>query len=428
MRARHYFLAALAACCLQTPGRSGTNGPIYFADFSYVIDSSLNITGWGAQVAGNPGLTNGPGNPSAPVDFGQVITANYVWAGTNEVYLAPAGGMVDSTAYIAGLVDAAATVSAACGEFHTLLLKRDGSVAARGWNGVGQTSVPADLTNAVAIGCGADHSLAVRSDGRIVAWGWNGFGQSSPPDSATNIVAITGGARHSMALRADGQVLCWGGNESGQCNVPDAATNAIAIAAGGFHSLALLPDSTVIGWGSDSKGQIDIPAGLTNVVAVAGGAEFSLALLGNGKVVGWGDTSRDQATPPTDLAGVQAISAGDYHAAALKRDGTVVAWGDNTYQSTDVPPGLTNVVAIVSGGYHNESIVQTLPYLSRPRYTTNGLETDLNMVLGDKYGLDTSTDLKRWSALSNGKAIPGQMHFVFPATNQVQFYRARKRE
>ncbi|NOX97874.1 MAG: hypothetical protein GXO98_07460, partial [Nitrospirae bacterium] len=65
----------------------------------------------------------------------------------------------------------------AAGDFHSLVLKADGSLVGWGWNNYGQTDVPAgnDFT---AIAAGGDRSLALKADGSLVEWGWKTYGQT----------------------------------------------------------------------------------------------------------------------------------------------------------------------------------------------------------------------------------------------------------
>ena len=98
----------------------------------------------------------------------------------------------------------------ATGGYHTLVVKSDGTVWAWGYNGYGQTNVPAGLTNVVAIAAGGFHALALRADGTVIAWGTNSYGQTNVPIGLSNVVAVAAGQWNSMALKADGTVVAWG--------------------------------------------------------------------------------------------------------------------------------------------------------------------------------------------------------------------------
>jgi alpha-tubulin suppressor-like RCC1 family protein len=89
------------------------------------------------------------------------------------------------------------------GGTHSLALMDEGRVL--GWgagsgNDVGQIDIPAAATDVVAIAAGDLHSLALRADGSLLAWGWNGFGQTDVPAGYGLFTAISGGAVASFGL------------------------------------------------------------------------------------------------------------------------------------------------------------------------------------------------------------------------------------
>ena len=135
---------------------------------------------------------------------------------------------------------------------HTLALRSDGTVVAWGYNGQGQTAVPAGLTDVWTIAAGYYHTLALQNDGTPVAWGYNNDGQIDVPAGLTDVQAIAGGYSHTVALKNDGTVVAWGRNIEGQTDVPVGLTGVHAIAAGGFHTVALA--NPVIAFGSQISG------------------------------------------------------------------------------------------------------------------------------------------------------------------------------
>jgi len=216
----------------------------------------------------------------------------------------------------------------------------------------GQSDVPTNLDAVVAVSGGDYHSLALRKDGSLVAWGYNGDGQISVSTNTFRFVSIASGAAHNLAITESGSVVAWGRNDSGQLNVPASAASVLAVAAGDSHSVALLPSGTVVCWGDNTFGQVSGAASLTGIRAIAAGRNHNLALYSNGTVAGWGFNACGQASPPQFLNGVAAIAAGYLHSVALCSNGTVVVWGDNSYGQGDVPSGLSNVVAIAAGDFH----------------------------------------------------------------------------
>ncbi|XP_075679422.1 RCC1 and BTB domain-containing protein 2-like [Dermatophagoides pteronyssinus] len=125
----------------------------------------------------------------------------------------------------------------ACGQFHLLLLRQDGTVFALGDNRYGQltgnlhssynelvnTAVNNDLNNVKIIACGGAHSLALTNTNQIYSWGWNEYGQLglgdtndrrtpslvSFPDGSIDspIKNIIAGLGHSLFLLEDGQIF-----------------------------------------------------------------------------------------------------------------------------------------------------------------------------------------------------------------------------
>lgn len=122
-----------------------------------------------------------------------------------------------------------------------------------------------DDMQVVRIACGYYHSLVLRKDGSVFAFGRNDYGQlglgnNESARKPTRIEAlqslrirdVTSGCYHSIALTQNGKVYVWGRNNHGQlgigttddCNSP-ARVDALAhktvlqIAAGFYHTLVL---------------------------------------------------------------------------------------------------------------------------------------------------------------------------------------------
>jgi alpha-tubulin suppressor-like RCC1 family protein len=367
-----------------------------------LVWASSRVFAWGDNQYGQigDGTTR---NRSLPVP----VNATTVLAGKTVVALAAGGDLHDSG--------------------RSLALCSDGTLAAWGCSLYGQLGtgsgssplVPAAVsTNSglsalfgkrvVAIAAGNWHSLALCSDGSVAAWGANWYGQlgdytttnrnapvavnTAPGVSALSgkvVVAVAAGYQHSLALCSDGTVAAWGWNAEGELGdnkvsrmqslVPVAVnTNSgvsalygkkvVAVAAAGVHNLALCSDGTVAAWGANDEGELGdnttttgfVPVAVNTdvgvsalygktLVALAGGGYQSLALCSDGSVAAWGSNrygelgngygvldsvvpiavSTNSGVSALDGKTVVAIAVGFVHDLALCSDGTLAAWGGN---------------------------------------------------------------------------------------------------
>ena len=229
-------------------------------------------------------------------------------------------------------------------------------VQAWGDNAAGQASAPA-LDDVVAVAGGRFHSIALRRSGSLVGWGYNADAQLGWETNGTRFVGLAAGANHTLAITEDGAVRAWGNNDYGQTDVPPSTQSALAVAAGDSFSLALLNSGDVVGWGDNTYGQLYLPWPWNGFRAIAAGHSHTLGLTRGGAVLGCGLNTYGQASPPADLTGVMAIAAGYLHSVALRSNGTVVVWGDNTFGQTNIPSGLSNVVAIAAGDLHTLALL-----------------------------------------------------------------------
>jgi hypothetical protein len=148
-------------------------------------------------------------------------------------------------------------------------------------NDVGQTEVPAGLSNVVAVAAGASHTAALRADGSVMVWGDDSFGQAAVPTNLARVVAIAAGGQHTLALQDNGRVVAWGQNTRGQCNISPNLADVVAIATGVHDSVAVRGQGFIATAGFPGNGATDVPEGLRDVIAVAGGGGHAVALANN---------------------------------------------------------------------------------------------------------------------------------------------------
>ena len=271
-----------------------------------------------------------------------------------------------------------------CGYYHTIAVKKDGTVWSWGNNEYGQigigsttnTSTPTKiptLFNIQSVACGYNHTLALNNNGEVLTWGNNingqlgdgsNFNRSTPVlvKNLKNIVFIDGGEEHTIALTSNGDVWAWGKNEDGQLgdgtninrSEPVMVSNLSDVkllAAGSEHNLALKNDGTLWAWGNNDRGQLgdisyrdrNIPVKVSEVknfidiIKIAADDGYSGAITKNGDVWAWGRQNEfisSSIIHPAyfiDISKVQDISCGKSHMLAIKEDNSVWAWGGNNY-------------------------------------------------------------------------------------------------
>jgi len=394
--------------------------------------ATLAVRGWGPESAS--------GSPSATYDFGQVVDMPQIqvlrssqdglsaegtlttggfgtFPGVGETVHATSTGnpnfiLVASPESGPGrdFGDGLATLGIACGEFHTLLLKRDGTVTGRGWDGLGQATVPAGLTNVASVACGLDHSVAVLADGRAVLWGRNDLRQAEVAEADNHgFVAAAAGLLHTVLLRANGTLHFTHPSFRPELSGIPTISDAVGVAAGAAHTVVLHRDGRVDSFGRTFAASARVPIEAQGCVAVAAGGYFSLALRSDGRVVAWGDNTSGQTVVPASATSVVAIAAGSYHAVALRSDGTLVVWGEGSNGALAVPSGLKDVVAVAAGGYHTQVLVRSGPSLSVPRRADVRWASDVFLPAGTRYAVERSADLRTWSQTEVRMVRPGTL-------------------
>ena len=151
-------------------------------------------------------------------------------------------------------------------QFHTVLLRSDGTAVACGQNFTGECNIPAldDGLLYTQVSAGACHTVLLRSDGNVVACGSKAHGRCNIPALPAGMAytQVSAGWSHTVLLRSDGSAVAFGLDQHGQCRIPplDEGVTYIDISAGGRQTVLLRSDGHVVACGLIGAGQEDIPS------------------------------------------------------------------------------------------------------------------------------------------------------------------------
>ena len=265
--------------------------------------------------------------------------------------------------------------SLSAGAWHSVGLKKDGTVLSIGSYGEGEC-LTGSWNNIIAVEAGNFSTVGLKSDGTVLATGSDEYGQCHV-EEWSQIVAISAGRYHTVGLRSNGTVVATGNNEYGQCDV-GTWTDIIAVSAGANHTVGLKADGTVVAVGYAGDGRCDVNR-WTNIIAISAGGSHTVGLTADGSVLAVGD-SKDGKLDVAGWKNIKAISAGTDHTVGLKQDGTVVAVGMNDCSQCDVLR-WNNVIAISAGQVHTLALTSEGSVLVVGDEKVSGFDTLHNWVL-----------------------------------------------
>jgi alpha-tubulin suppressor-like RCC1 family protein len=252
-------------------------------------------------------------------------------------------------------------VAVACGTYHTVALKSDGTLWSFGLNDNGQlgdgthtlrtapiqvTGCPGGDTNWASVACGDKFTVAIKQDGTIWAWGDNADGELGydttsdldtmysgssriPQQAGTDSgwTTVQCGSYVTVALKSNGSLWAWGSNTSGELGrgthdgarhvLPaqvGTATDWLAGFSAGWHSIvAPASDDCLWAWGGNTTGQLG-----DQTYAERDAPVRVPPLLGHDpSLCSWGPR-------------LPRVAGGGLFSVALKSDSTLWAWGDNS--------------------------------------------------------------------------------------------------
>ncbi len=214
---------------------------------------------------------------------------------------------------------------------HTVCVKKDGAVAAKGDNTYRQCDI-SGLKNIIDIGAGEFHTVVLKNDGTAAAVGYNSFGQCNVGEFS-DIVSVAAGKNHTVLLRSDGTVAAVGDNSLGQCDVSEFC-DIVAIAAGDNFTVGLKSDGKLVAAGDNSRGQCSV-ASAKDVVKIAAGGDMTACILSDRTVSVFGGEGIDAS----GIKNAVLVAAGKQSIAVLTENGTVTALGNGAPDTS----GLKNI-------------------------------------------------------------------------------------
>jgi alpha-tubulin suppressor-like RCC1 family protein len=355
----------------------------------------------------------------------------------------------------------------ACGSYHSIAIKNDGTLWAWGDNDEGQLGDGKisgqnrrDLLSPVQIGsdanwskvaCGTHHSTAIRSDGTLWAWGYNGAGQlgdgtfkerNSPIQIGSEKNWLNVFCVHSItfAIKSDGTLWAWGNNNQGLlCDGTKihsrspiqigSETNWSQVNGSYGFIIALKSDGTRWVWGHNLYGNLgdgtkinhSSPVQIsneTNWSQVSCGYDHCIALKGDGTLWAWGrnggtlgDGTKIDRSSPVQIGSEKnwsQLSCGESHSIAIKSDGTLWSWGRN--DKGQLGGDSTEIIRISPAQIGNDSNWSQV---------SCGLDFSIGLTTSINHVTDPRAEIFDFKTSPNPFFDEVNIEFYLPSSNKV---------
>jgi|GEM_PF-3615639 len=266
----------------------------------------------------------------AGIAAGSYFGAGVLSDGTVSVWASSLNG--SSVALLDVPVEATDIIDIACGYYHIVALKDDGSIVCWGNDDNDQCQVPVLSSPAVSISCGSVSSHATLQNGEVVSWGSNTYGEASPPSSLIDAVRVYPSAGSSIfAARSNGNIVGWGRNTSDQ--VSGAQGEQLFCAATEGTDTPPDPDPSPDPVPPPEPAPVFTLPLAKNPVVYADAAMFGLHY--NGRILLWGREGSITRNAPvflrkayTDMTVV--FDGISYAVLVLQTNGRIAGWGSDT--------------------------------------------------------------------------------------------------
>ena len=291
---------------------------------TFILKNDGSVWGCGSNLSGQLGLgdndtnthktftqvTTNINNDVKQIACGGANTAGFtfiikndgsVWVcGSNSYGQLGLGDTTERHSFTQVTINISDVKQIACGQYHTFILKNDGSVWSCGRNNDGKlglgdttdrttfTQVTTNINNDVKqVACGGSHTIILKNDGTVWSCGNNGSGQlglnnttnkTSFTQVTTNInndvKEVACGGNHTFILKNDGTVWSCGSNGQGQLGLGNSGSSnnktsftqvttninndVKEIVCGGNHTFILKNDDTVWSCGYNDGGQLGL--------------------------------------------------------------------------------------------------------------------------------------------------------------------------